>query len=316
MGGRSSFVRLREFGSEMCKRGGIDVTYVVDDIPFNRDLKNLKLHERARVMYTPDATSLKQIPSRRRVLLDLNADLIHVLNPMPKMWMALVGSRAARETRCGLGYVAGAQQATADRIDPRAQPIAGHATTLSCMSSPANISRPSSNGSSTSTRPTCRSRRISKDGARMASRRIQQPTAVYLGNLYDSVYDHDLVLHAMKILRDERGKTPPLYVIGSGPDQEKWARWVSDENLTNVTLTGFLTGDDLWRHVRHGHVLLFPIRPTLQNLCRCPSKTFAYAQARGRSSRTASVKWKNCFVTRRSTLTRRRTHMRMRSSGR
>ena len=45
-------------------------------------------------------------------------------------------------------------------------------------------------------------------------------------------------------------------------------------------MPGFVSGDDLWRRLRHAHVLLFPIRQTILNLCRCPSKTFAYAQAR------------------------------------
>ncbi len=32
--------------------------------------------------------------------------------------------------------------------------------------------------------------------------------------------------------------------------------------------------------LRHAHALLFPIRDTILNRARCPSKTFAYAQAR------------------------------------
>jgi glycosyltransferase involved in cell wall biosynthesis len=278
--GASSFVRLREFGSEMCTRG-IEVTYVVDDIPFNREPKNLRLHERARVVYTPNAESLMQIPSRRAVLRDVKADLIHLLNPMPKMWLALVGSSAARgklvadwdmwQARSKRPPINALLARSADRW-------ARNAAVLHVVASKylqAEFRRQFDIESAyvpfatylESQRP---------DGTSPYS----QPTAVYLGNLYDTVYDHDLVLHAMKILRDQRGRPPPLYVIGSGPDQEKWQRWARDERLDNITFTGFLTGDDLWRHVRHGHVLLFPIRPTLQNLCRCPSKTFAYAQAK------------------------------------
>lgn len=278
--GASSFVRLREFGSEMCKRG-IDVTYVVDDIPFNRDPKNLRLHELAKVAYTPNANSLKQIPSRRAVMREVNADLVHVLNPLPKTWMALVGSSAARgklvadwdmwQARSKRPPVDAVLARTADRW-------ARNNAVLHVVASKylqAEFKRQFNIDSAYVPFATYLEGRRSDGESPYA-----QPTAVYLGNLYDSVYDHDLVLHAMKILRDQRGKTPPLCVVGSGPDQEKWVQWARDEKLSNITFTGFLTGDDLWRHVRHGHVLLFPIRPTLQNLCRCPSKTFAYAQAR------------------------------------
>ncbi|CAN5605843.1 hypothetical protein BH09PLA1_BH09PLA1_29850 [soil metagenome] len=277
--GASSFVRLREFGSEMCKRG-IDVTYVVDDIPFNRDPKNLNLHEKARVVFTPNAGSLKQIPSRRTTIRDVNADAIHVLNPMPKSWMALVGSNAARgklvadwdmwQARSKRPPIESILARTADRWARNHAAL--HVVASKYLQ--AEFRRQFRIESAYVPFATyLESRR--PDGQSPYA----QPTAVYLGNLYDSVYDHDLVFHAMKLLKD-RGRALPLSVVGSGPDQEKWQRWVVEQNLSNVKLTGFLTGDDLWRHVRHGEVLLFPIRPTLQNLCRCPSKTFAYAQAR------------------------------------
>lgn len=277
--GASSFVRLREFGSEMCKRG-IDVTYVVDDVPFNRDPNNLRLNERARVAYTPNATSLKQIPARRQTIRDVNADFVHVLNPLPKAWMALAGSRAARgklvadwdmwQARSKRPPINMILSRTADRW-ARNNAVLHVVASKYLQSEFKRLFEIDSVYVPFATY--LESRRPDGESP------YAQPTAVYLGNLYDAVYDHDLVLHAMKILKD-RGKELPLCVIGSGPDQEKWQRWVSDQRLGNVTLTGFLTGDELWRHLRHGEVLLFPIRPTLQNLCRCPSKTFAYAQAR------------------------------------
>src|SRR3954468_16055337 len=41
-----------------------------------------------------------------------------------------------------------------------------------------------------------------------------------------------------------------------------------------------MSGVDMRRWLRFELVLQFPIRDTLANLTRCPSKTFAYAQAR------------------------------------
>jgi glycosyltransferase involved in cell wall biosynthesis len=70
-----------------------------------------------------------------------------------------------------------------------------------------------------------------------------------------------------------------LKILGWGPDLEKWRAWVKERGLSNVDMMGFHTGDFLWRHLRHAHVLLFPIRETIPNLSRCPSKTYAYMQA-------------------------------------
>jgi glycosyltransferase involved in cell wall biosynthesis len=105
-----------------------------------------------------------------------------------------------------------------------------------------------------------------------------EPTAVYMGNLYPA-YDHDLLFEAARLLK-ARGRAPRIAILGAGPDTEKWCAFVAAHGLTNVSVPGFVSGELLWRHLRHAHVLLFPIRENLLNLCRCPSKTFAYAQSR------------------------------------
>jgi glycosyltransferase involved in cell wall biosynthesis len=99
-----------------------------------------------------------------------------------------------------------------------------------------------------------------------------------MGNLYP-LYDHDLLFEAARILKG-RGKQPKIAILGGGPDLEKWRAFVREHGLSNVTVAGFVSGESLWRHLRHAHVLLLPIRTNILNLCRCPSKTFAYAQSR------------------------------------
>jgi glycosyltransferase involved in cell wall biosynthesis len=78
----------------------------------------------------------------------------------------------------------------------------------------------------------------------------------------------------------KRGLTPPILIMGAGDDLDHWKRFVEQHGLTNVTLAGYVSGEDLWLRLRHAHALLFPIRNTLLNRSRCPSKTFAYAQAK------------------------------------
>ena len=104
------------------------------------------------------------------------------------------------------------------------------------------------------------------------------PTVVYMGNLF-AAYDHDLIFDAARILK-ARGQAPPIKLLGHGPDEAVWRDYAKQHGLDNLNMAGFVRGEELWRNLRHAHVLLFPIRPTMTNLCRCPSKTFAYAQAR------------------------------------
>jgi glycosyltransferase involved in cell wall biosynthesis len=103
-------------------------------------------------------------------------------------------------------------------------------------------------------------------------------TALYMGYLYPN-FDHDILFEAARMLRDA-GKPHPMTFIGGGPDVDRWRAYVSEHGLDHVTVRGYVSDEDRWRHLRHAHVLLFPIRPNVINLARCPAKTFAYAQAR------------------------------------
>jgi glycosyltransferase involved in cell wall biosynthesis len=105
-----------------------------------------------------------------------------------------------------------------------------------------------------------------------------EPTAVYMGNLIPA-WDHDILFEAARVMK-ERGQSPPIAILGHGDEMEKYQAFVARHDLRNVRLAGYTTGVELWRHLRHAHVLLFPIRDTVLNRSRCPSKIFAYAQAR------------------------------------
>jgi glycosyltransferase involved in cell wall biosynthesis len=270
--GNASMVRLREFGRHMIARG-IDVTYAVDDFEYNR--KNLGVDPKADVVFTSHPTKLSATWRRRRTLRDLKPDFVHVLNPAPKSGAGLWGSRwrvigdwdewpamqpfkqprLALEKyldrwlrrRAVLRIVASRylqeQFRTRFGIDSVYIPYAAY-----LPDHPATVSA------------------------------FSEPTFVYMGNFF-ARYDHDLLFEAAVLLKS-RGKTPPILFMGQGPDQHKWQTFVHEHNLINVQVPGFITGEELWRRLRHAHALLFPIRPSISNLARCPSKTFAYAQAR------------------------------------
>src|SRR5215217_1616549 len=86
----ASMVRPRELGRAMIERG-VKVTFIVDDVPYNRE--HLNLPPGANVVYVPEPGSLKQFPRRRRIIRELAPDFVHFVNPAAKSSAALIGSR-------------------------------------------------------------------------------------------------------------------------------------------------------------------------------------------------------------------------------
>ncbi|MBC8106750.1 MAG: glycosyltransferase [Anaerolineae bacterium] len=272
--GNASMVRMREIGNEFLAREH-RVTYLVDDVPYNHE--KLNVSPKAQVVYTPNPSSLRQIATRRKLIKQISADFVHVLNPSIKAWLALAGMpnqkvvgdwdewparrdqlslhRRAREkfldrwmrNRSMLLVVASRylQKQFKDLFNLDAEYIP-YATYL----------------------------QQSADGHSPHA----EPAAVYMGSFY-SIYDHGLLLEAALLLQ-QQGLRPNITLVGDGDDMPRMREFVAKNELTNLHLVGYQSGDDLWRHLRHARVLLFPIRETLLNLCRCPSKTFAYVQAK------------------------------------
>lgn len=270
--GNAGLIRPRHLGAELCERGNL-VSYVVDDVPYNH---HLNLHPKAQVVLVPHARSLMQIWTRRRTIHNLKPDFVHLLNAHAKSYLALVGMRGVKivadwdepPTVKDLGFLRNRLESFVDRW-LRSRSVV---------------------------RITCTSflRDHYRDRFRVESVYIphapylsnhdegvspfRAPTAVYMGNLY-SLWDHDILFDAALILK-QRGASPPILIMGDGPEMAKWQAFVADNDLRNVTLAGYVSGQELWLRLRHAHVLLFPIRDTIVNRSRCPSKVFAYAQAR------------------------------------
>lgn len=269
--GNASFVRLREFGHELSKRGHA-VSYVIDEMESNR--ADLKLPANANIAWVPRGTK-HEMPERRRAVKKLSPDFVHVLNPYIKAYLALAGTSqpvvgdwdewpSRRPHRFGKKQV----EMYLDRwLRKRSKRL------IVCSRYLQNEFKKVFN-LDTAYIPYATYLEPKQDGESPFTR----PTAVYMGNIYPA-YDHDLIIEAGAILQ-QQGVIAPITLLGAGPDLEKWQAVVKDRKLTNVELKGYVTGDILWRHLRHAHVLLFPIRETLLNLCRCPSKTFAYMQAK------------------------------------
>jgi glycosyltransferase involved in cell wall biosynthesis len=269
----AGMIRPKHLGTALIECGH-QVSYIVDDLPFNR--AELDLDPRAHVVYVPHSRSIWQIPARRRAIRQLQPDFIHVLNSHPKTFLALAGIRGQKivgewdepPTLKDLGRARNAMEWFVDRWLRRRASVR-----IACTSFVQEHFR-DRYGLQTTYVPHAPYLPVQDDGESPFDR----PTAVYMGNLYQP-WDHDVVFHAAVLLK-KRGLTPPILIMGDGPEMGRWKSFIAEQQLDNVSLPGFISDRALWLRLRHAHVLLFPIRDTVINRSRCPSKVFAYAQAR------------------------------------
>jgi glycosyltransferase involved in cell wall biosynthesis len=266
------YVLRRDLGNAMARQG-VNVTFLLDDVPGNHI--DLQFGPGVQVAYVPESTSFAQLKHRRRVLREVAPDFVQVMIQSAKAWLAVRGEKqipvvcewdewpnpALKAWQKTFGAIRSAwyrKHATLHlvtthysqeyfkenwNLDPLYLPFATYL-------SPHREDGPNP---------------------------FTQPTAVYVGNFFP-LWDHEIILRAAERLA-ARGKFPSIALLGGGLELEKWRARITEQQLTNVALPGFLSGDALWQHLRHAHVTLFPMRDTPINRVRCPSKTFAYMQA-------------------------------------
>src|SRR5688572_29458849 len=242
----ASLVRLREFGGEMIARG-IDVSYVVDDFPYNR--AKLDVSARAQVIYVPGPSGRGQFKRRRAALREARADFVHVLNPYLKAVATFAGTRWP--------LVVDWDEWPARRARPRLRGVVDwwlsrwmrkRAALVLVASRYLQEQLRARFGIDSVYIPYAAYLQPQVDGPSP----FAQPTVVYMGNLFPS-YDHDLIFDAARLLK-ARGQAPPIRILGHGPDEEIWREYVKQHGLDNVRMAGFVRGEELWRNLRHAHV--------------------------------------------------------------
>ena len=107
---------------------------------------------------------------------------------------------------------------------------------------------------------------------------FDEPNAVFMGS-FNNQWDQGMVLEAAARLK-QRGVEPAITMIGKGSRLDDWRRFAAERGLNRVRLTGYMETEAMLNHLRHAHVLLFPIQDRPANWARCPFKVFQYAQAR------------------------------------
>jgi glycosyltransferase involved in cell wall biosynthesis len=276
--GNASQMRLRELSAEFVKRQ-IRCTILLDDVPYNRN--EVRLPPGVTPQFVSPARGLAQFPARRRILRRIRPDFVHVLNPSPKAYLTLrllpgqplVADWDEWRERNDWPLIKHNFQVILDRWHRR------HAK-LRIVSS-----RYMQRGfeSLYRIRPLYLpyAAYLYPDAHDPPSP-FQRPTAVYVGSLFN-LYDHDVILRAAALLKQRGGidAVPAIDMIGQGAELEQWRQFVRDQGLADrIIFRGFVSDQEMWARLRHAHVLLFPIRHNVNNISRCPAKTYAYAQSR------------------------------------
>lgn len=270
----ASFVRLRELGRQFANRG-LDVHYFLDEeaATVSQVVPTLAF---ATVHLARGASRRARLWERRGQLMKAAPAAVHILNPQPGNCGTVAG--LSIPTICDWDELLSARNRTflQRRVDLLCELYARRAAALHVVASRwLQVRLKDHFGVDSLYLPYAAYLPPMLDGQCP----FAEPTAVYMGNLMPD-FDHDLIIDAWELLK-KRGNTPlRLSIIGGGPLLETIKSDVMSRGLDNVTVEGYLTGQPLWGRMRHAHVLLFPIRDTVGNRSRCPSKTFAYMQAK------------------------------------
>jgi glycosyltransferase involved in cell wall biosynthesis len=268
----ASFVRLRELGLALARRS-VDVHFIIDDTDYNASLvPNLSP---TTVHLVAGSLRPLRLIRRRRLLKRLKPNAVHILNPQPLNtssvalssvplvcdWDELLSVRARpwwRGPSDLLSESYGRGRACLNVVASHyLQDMLHHRYGLSALYLPYAPYLPDITPSQNP---------------------FTRPTAVYVGNLVRD-YDHDIIIDAWEILA-RRGIAIDLVICGGGQLLEDVREDVARRGLDRVHIEGYVTGQPLSDRMLHAHVLLLPIRDNPGNRARCPSKTFAYIQAR------------------------------------
>jgi len=98
---------------------------------------------------------------------------------------------------------------------------------------------------------------------------------MYLGGFWENYGFWDM-LHAFENLAQQRDDFVAVFA-GSGPEKEKGIEWIKAQGLEDIIhIEGYVAEDDLPAYFTAAYAFLSPLRDTIQDKARCPSKLFMY----------------------------------------
>ncbi len=267
----SSFMRPKELGRHLHELG-VEVHYVVDAGAYNDALPSTMPF--AQVHRVSGIGRLGKLLSRRRAIGRIDPTVVHLLNPQPSNsatifgtrrfvvvdWDELLSARTLRHRPLRLARLCesyGRRRADLTVVSSRhMQRLFADKYGLESLYLPYATY---------------------VDGMPDGVTPFAGPSVVYLGNLHCDG-DYDILIDTWRAL-GQTPEIPSLHMIGGGVNLSAVRDQVASDHLVNVHVHGFLEWPEVWRHLRHADLLIFPIRDSLGNQMRCPAKVFAYMQA-------------------------------------
>ena len=267
-----SFVRLRELG-RFLSRKGLSIFYLCDNTYFNSSLVNELDYAGVFLLNKRYRIKLLSLLERRRIVKKINPDFVHFLNPFPSNTLTILNFNnliisdydelwSERSTGFQRHIFKICESITRQQAD---------IVTVSSRHLQQYFQEKFNRESLYLPYATY------IENIEVGPNPFERPTAVYMGNLHHDG-DHDILIDAWTILQSQ-GEAPDLCMIGGGLCLNDVKADIAAKGLTSVNIRGYLPVEDMWTALCHAHVLLFPIRDTIGNRMRCPSKTFAYMQA-------------------------------------
>lgn len=98
---------------------------------------------------------------------------------------------------------------------------------------------------------------------------------LYMGSFWPNYGFWDM-LEAFRRLSEERNDFIALFA-GRGPEKERGLAWVAENGLDkNIVIEGYIPEERLSAYFGAAHAFLSPLRDTVQDWARCPSKLYMY----------------------------------------
>jgi glycosyltransferase involved in cell wall biosynthesis len=109
----------------------------------------------------------------------------------------------------------------------------------------------------------------------VANRWSGKKIILYMGSFWTNYGFWDM-LKAFEILSETRDDFVAV-LAGRGPEKEKGIAWVKERNLEQyISIEGYVEEERLSAYFTAAHAFLSPLRDTIQDWARCPSKLFMY----------------------------------------
>lgn len=115
----------------------------------------------------------------------------------------------------------------------------------------------------------------SEAAAAVQGRFPQKKLILYMGSFWENYGFWDM-LEAFRRLSLTRSDFVALFA-GRGPEQERGESWVRENGLSDkIVIEGYVPEEQLSAYFTAAHAFLSPLRDTIQDWARCPSKLYMY----------------------------------------